>query len=168
MNRGVAAVASAAPYHLTTSMDGCQLERFWVVQLDCELEVYQNDKDPMLKEPDPWMRLKQFCKDYGAEIVNMALAYRNLRDPRQVNLDPMSDGYYYSERTRKVIMHPTKAYQDHAIGVGELKGDKLTIMWVFDNGNDEVEVKDLTKKHSKHQSMPTLIRRFTKLNLPSV
>lgn len=167
MNRSVEAVANATPYHLTTSLEACPLERFWVVQLDCKLDVFQNDKSPDMQEPDPWMRLKQFCKDHGAEIVNMALAYRNPRDPRQINLDPMSDGYYYAERQRKLIMHPTRNYQDHSVGVGELQGDKLTILWTFDDGAEESEVKDLTKQHPKHQSMPTLIRRQSKFNLPA-
>jgi hypothetical protein len=166
MNRAIAAVANAAPYHLTTSLDACPLERFWVVQLDCHLEVYQNDKSPDFAEPDPWMRLKKFCQDHGAIILNMALARRNPRDPRQINLDPMSDGYFYSERHRQLVIHPTKHYQDHAVGVGELKGDKLTILWMFDNDQEEVEVKDLTELHPKHQSMNALIRRHEKLNLP--
>ena len=166
MNRGPAAVANAAPYHLTTSLDACPLARFWVVQLDCNLEVYQNDKSPDLDEPDPWMRLKRFCNDHGAEIVNMALAYRNPRDPRQVNLDPMSDGYYYGQRHRQLILHPVKTYEDHAVGVGELQGDKLTILWSLDDGNEEVEVKNLAQLDPKHQSLSFLIRRQTKLDLP--
>ena len=166
MNRGPAAVANAAPYYLTTSLDACPLERFWVVQLDCNLEVYQNDKSPDLDKADPWMRLKQFCKDHGAEIINMAFAYRNPRDPRQVNMDPTSDGYFYSERHRQLVMHPRRNYQDHAIGVGELKGEKLTVLWLFDDGNEEVEIKDLTQIHPKHNSMSMLIRRQTKLDLP--
>ena len=166
MNRGIVAVANAAPYCLTTSLDACPLERFWVVQLDCNLEVYQNDKSPDLEEPNPWMRLKQFCKDHGAEVINMALAYRNPRDPRQINLDPMADGYFYSERMRQLVMHPTKRYRDNAIGVGELKGDILTILWLLDDGREEPEVKDLTKQHPKHGSNSGLIRRHEKLNLP--
>lgn len=165
MNRSVMAVANAAPYHLTTSLDACPLERFWVVQLDCNLEVYQNDKSPDLEEPNPWMRLKQFCRDHGAEIVNMALAYQNPRDPRQINLDPMSDGYFYAERHRQ-LLHPIKRYKDKAIGVGELKGDILTILWLLEDGREEPEVRDLTKQHPKHRSNSGLIRRHEKLNLP--
>jgi len=157
MSSDMQAVANAAPYHLTTSLDACPLERFWVVLLDCHIEVYQNDKCMDLDEPDPWMRLKKFCQEQNARIMHMALAYKDRDDASQISLQPMSDGYFYSERSRRLI-HPVHTYNDHSIGVGQLFDDKLQIVWTLDNGQTEVEVRDLSKLHPKHSTLPQLIR----------
>jgi len=152
--------ARGAPYHLTTVREGCKLDRFWVVMLDCGIEVYQNDKDPNLEEPDPWMRLKKFCKDYDVAILSMALAYRLERDPRQINLDAMADGYFYVQRLRMLFNATLPvSYSDRAIGIGQLNGDILRIVWVLDDGEEHGEMRNLCEKHYKHSAnTPTLIR----------
>jgi len=152
--------AKGAPYHLTTVREGCPLDKFWVVMLDCGIEVYQNDKDPNLEEPDPWMRLKQFCADYDVSILGMALGYRLERDPRQINLDNMASGYFYAQRVRMLFgaSVPTH-YSDRAIGVGQLNDDVLRIVWVLDNGEEHAEMRHLGEQHAKHSTnIPTLIR----------
>ncbi len=151
--------AKDAPYHLTTKKGACPLHVFWVVLLDCGLEVYQNDKDPNLVEPDPWMRLKQFCQDYDTAIVNMAFAYKLEKDPRQINLDPMADGYFYTQRLRKLWgTRSIIQYEDRSIGVGQLNGNILRIIWVLDDGQEQSETRDISVYHPKSQLF-SLIRK---------
>ncbi len=151
--------AKGTPYHLTTQRKACPLHMFWVVLLDCGLEVYQNDKDSNLAEPDPWMRLKQFCQDHDTAIVNMALAYKLEKDPRQINLDPMADGYFYIQRLRKLWGTISSIqYEDHSIGVGQLNGHMLRIVWTLDDGREQYETRDMNTYHPKSQLL-SLIRK---------
>lgn len=147
-----------APYFLVTDLEKCPLARFWVVQLDCGVEVFQSLEDNNLKIPNPWMRLKQFCKDHNVRIVNMARGNKDLDPTNQINLEPMADGYFYSKRVRKMMSaHPAyNGYQDFAEGVGYLKGDVLQIVWDFGDGHFEAEKRSL-KDHPKSKSI-SLIR----------
>lgn len=151
--------AKNAPYHLVTSLGECLLERFWVVQLDCGIEVYQSEENPDYDEPNSWMRLKRFCEDTGCRPVNMARAGKDLNPHTQINLDPKADGYYYSRRLRKLMAaNPGySGYQDHAQGVGQLFGDLLQIMWEMDNGQIEIEERKLGD-HPKSNNI-SLIRK---------
>ena len=149
--------AEGAPYCLTTSMMECPFNRFWVVLLDCGLEVYQSFHSHDMD--NPWLRLKQFCQDHHVTIANMAFVDQSLDG--QVNLDPGADGYFYSKRCRKLLAaNPNfTGMQDDAEGVGELKGDILTIHWKLDDGRNEIEVRDLSKVHHKHREPLSLIRK---------
>ena len=138
--------AEGAPYHLATSMEGCPLGRFWVVQLSPGFEVYQTPDDPALEEPNSWMRLKQFCEDNGVVPINMAFASKDLNPDTQVNLDPLADGYFYARRTRKLMAGNPQwsGYQDHAQGVGQLHKDTLKIIWELDDGEIQCEERKLS------------------------
>jgi hypothetical protein len=145
--------AQGAPYHLVTSFDGCLLGRFWVVLLDCGVEVYQSHDDPLLDEPNAWMRLKQFCEDVGTKPINMAFSNKELDTNTQINLDPLADAYFYARRTRKMIS-PNPAfngYQDNAQGVGQLHIDTLRIVWELDDGNFDFE-----ERHLDHYPSPPI------------
>jgi len=139
-------VAKGAPYHLVTEMGECPMWRFWVVLLDNGLEVYQTLENPDLDEPNPWLRLKQFCKDQNCKIASMSFARQDFNPVAQINLTQQADGYFYSKRIRK-MMTPNpyfSGYQDEAQGFGELKGEQLTIHWVdSNNGRVTTECRDL-------------------------
>ena len=146
-------LAKGAPYHLTTEMGECSMWRFWVVLLDCEIEVYQSLEDASLAEPNPWLRLKQFCKDQNCKIASMSFARQDFNPVAQINLKPQADGYFYSKRIRKMMAaNPYfSGYQDEAQGFGELHGNILTIHWVdSNNGKVTTEIRDLSK--NKKQS----------------
>tara|TARA_S200002703_G_scaffold154479_1_gene157336 strand:- start:1353 stop:1763 length:411 start_codon:yes stop_codon:yes gene_type:complete len=133
--------------------------RFWVVLLDNGVEVYQTLEDPTLDEPNPWLRLKQFCKDHNCKIASMSFARRDFNPVAQINLAQQADGYFYSKRIRKMLAaNPAFAgYQDEAQGFGELKGEQLTIHWVdTSNGKVTVERRDLNS--NKKTSSLGLIR----------
>lgn len=151
--------AKGAPYHLATSMEECPLGRFWVVQLDCGIEVYQTDDNPDCDEPNAWMRLKRFCEDTGCRPVNMARASQNGDPGTQINMDPMADGYFYAKRMRKLLAGSLaySGYEDYAQGVGQLHGSILKIMWELESGHVEVETRDI-HDHPKSQT-PSLIRK---------
>lgn len=146
--------AEGAPYHLATKMEECGLSRFWVVQLDAGFEVYQIAEDASLREPNAWMRLKQFCEDRDVKIANMAFASANLDPATQINLDPSADGYFYSRRVRQMMAADPMygGYQDVAQGVGELHGDRLKIIWELDDGRVETEERNLSD-HPKSQNV---------------
>lgn len=152
-------VAKGAPYNLALSIEECPLWRFWVVLLDCGIEVYQTLEDPSLDEHSPWMRLKKFCEDHKIKIVSMAFARKDFSQMAQINLAPQADGYFYSKRMRKMLAaNPYwSGYQDEAQGFGELHGDRLTIHWVdSDNGRVTTEHRDLAS-HKKASGL-SLIR----------
>lgn len=143
-------VAKVAPYHLATKMEESDLWRFWVVLLDCGVEVYQTSENADLDEPNPWVRLKQFCKDHDCKIIGMSFARKDLNPVAQINLKPMADGYFYARRVRKLMsQNPIWAgYSDEAQGFGELNGDVLTIHWVdVNDGRVTTENRDLAKHH---------------------
>lgn len=153
--------AQGAPYHLATSLEECPLGRFWVVQLDCGLEVYQSEERSDCDEPSPWLRLKRFCKDNNARPVNMARAGKDLNPSTQVNLDPTADAYFYARRARKMMCaHPAySGYEDSAQGIGQLRGETLEIFWEYDDGRGtEVETRPL-KAHPKSDPELSLIRK---------
>lgn len=151
--------AEGAPYYLTTRILDCPLSHFWVVLLDCGLEVYQSEHVGNMD--NPWLRLKQFCQDNNVTIVNMAFVSKDQGPYAQVNLDANADGYFYAKRCRKLLAANPKftGMQDNAEGVGQLKGDELTIHWKLDDGRDEIEVRDLSKAHPKHAEPLSLIRK---------
>lgn len=152
-------IAQGAPYHLTTSMKECSLHRFWVVLLDCGLEIYQSRHDSGMD--NPWLRLKQFCQDNDVKPVNMAWATHNLDPSEQINLDSDADGFFYSKRVRRLFAPTNPAYggyQDNAEGVGQLRGDILTVYWIKDDGTKEAEHRDLSQT-LKHQNPISLIRK---------
>ena len=145
--------AQGAPYHLVIEIEECPMWRFWVVLLDNGLEVYQTLEDSDLDVPNPWLRLKQFCKDQKCKIVSMSFARKDFNPVAQINLTPLSDGYFYSKRVRKMLTaNPYfSGYTDEAQGFGELNNDTLTIHWVdSNNGRVTTERRDLSKnpKHS--------------------
>jgi len=152
-------VAQGAPYCLATSIEECPFERFWVVLLDGNIEVYQSEDDPSLDEPNAWMRLKLFCEDHDTEIMNMAYANRSFDLTQQINLDPNADGYYYTRRARKMMCaNPGFAgYEDLAQGFGELHGHDLMIVWELDDGQRHVEKRDL--RDNPKSSNISLIRK---------
>lgn len=151
--------AEGAPYHLITSMEECPLGRFWVVQLDQSIEVYQSHEDLTLDEPNAWMRLKQFCEDNNVKPINMAFASKDLNPNTQINLDPLADGYFYTRRSRKLMSGNPQlsGYEDHAQGVGQLHKNTLKIVWEFDSGGIEFETRDISD-HPKSQ-LVSLIRK---------
>lgn len=152
-------VAKGAPYHLATSIEECPLWRFWVVLLDCGIEVYQTLDDTSLDEQSPWMRLKRFCQDNHAKIMSMAFARKDFSQMAQINLAPQADGYFYSKRIRKMLSSSLfwSGYQDEAQGFGELHGERLTIHWVnISDGSVTTEHRDLLS-HKKASGI-SLIR----------
>lgn len=151
--------AEGAPYYLTTSMIRCPLGRFWVVLLDCDIEVYQSEHIGDMD--NPWLRLKQFCQDNQVSIVNMACVSKDQGPYAQVNLEANADGYFYAKRCRKLLAaNPNFAgMQDDAEGVGQLQGNELTIHWRLEDGRNEIEVRDLSKVHPKHAEPLSLIRK---------
>ena len=151
-------IAQGAPYCLATSIKECPFDRFWVVLLENEVEVYQSALDGSLDEPNPWMRLKILCRQQNVKIVNMAMANKALDPDSQINLDPDADGYYYSERKRFLLCANPRftGYQDDAEGVGELHGSTLKIFWMMADGGCEVEERDLSE-HPKSGNI-SLIR----------
>jgi len=152
--------AKDAPYHLTTEMEGCSMWRFWVVLLDCGLEVYQTEEDSSLDEPNAWLRLKQFCQDHNCKIVSMSFARQDFNPVAQINLKASADGYFYSKRIRKMMAANPQfsGYQDEAQGFGELNGNTLTIHWVdSSDGRVTTETRDLTEG-GKHSGNLGLIR----------
>ncbi len=151
--------AEGAPYHLATSLEECPFDRFWVVLLDSGLEVYESCDDPTLDEPSSWMRLKQFCEDHNIKLASMAFASMPLNPDKQINLDPLADGYFYAKRTRKLMAgNPNMSgYQDYARGVGQLYKNTLKIIWEFDDGRMEFETRPLDD-HPKSQLF-SLIRK---------
>lgn len=153
--------AKVAPYHLATAMKESDLWRFWVVLLDCGLEIYQTSENPDFDEPSPWIRLKKFCEDHNCKIVSMAFARQDLSQMAQINLTPQADGYFYSKRIRGMLArHPQWAgYRDRAQGFGELHGNTLTIHWVDDeSGRVTTERRDVGMHHSKNGGGLGLIR----------
>jgi hypothetical protein len=125
------------------------LGRFWVVHVDTgetAIEVYQSPDDPLLDEPSAWMRLKQFCEDTGAKLINMAWASNPIDPNRQIDFDPLADAYFYARRTRKLMTpNPFLAgYQDDAHGVGQLHGDTLKIIWELGTGEFDLEERKLS------------------------
>lgn len=150
--------AASAPYFLATSMKECPLDRFWVVQLDCGIEIYQSTQ--YVDVLNPWLRLKKFCEDNKIKIVNMAFATREMDIENQVNLDPNADGYFYTQRCRALLtgFEPLAGYADEAQGIGELHGNILTIHWYFTDGRRDTEARDLSL-YEKSKEPLSLIRR---------
>jgi hypothetical protein len=141
-------------------MEESDLWRFWVVILDCGIEIYQTEQNASLDKPNSWLRLKQFCKDNDCKILSMAFARKDLNQTAQIDLRPQADGYFYSRRIRKMLTsNPYWAgHQEKAQGFGELKGDVLTIHWVDDDsGRVIVENRDI-KTHHKNDGGIGLIR----------
>ena len=137
--------AEGAPYHLATSIEECPFSRFWVVLLDTGLEIYQSEDDSTLDEPSSWMRLKKFCEDNNVKLAGMAFASTPLDPNRQINLDPLADGYFYAKRMRKLMANTNlSGYVDQAQGVGQLYKNTLKIIWEFDDGRIEFETRDTT------------------------
>ena len=155
--------AQGAPYYLVTSMQECPFDRFWVVLVDCDgvgVEVYQSEDNASLDEPSAWMRLKNFCRDNGYSIGNMAYGNKSLDIAQQINFNAGADGYFYTKRIRKLMSgNPRYAhYADNAIGLGQLEGETLTIHWIFDDGKKEIEQRPLLP-HAKSLEPVSLIRK---------
>jgi hypothetical protein len=152
-------VAQGAPYYLATSIEECPFERFWVVLLDDEVEIYQSEEDGSLDEPSPWMRLKLLCEEQECKIMNMAYANKSFDPSVQINLDPEADGYYYTRRARKMMSaNPGfSGYEDLAQGFGELRGETLGIIWELSDGQRHSEVRNLSD-HPKSNHI-SLIRK---------
>lgn len=155
--------AEAAPYNLVTRMEECPFDRFWVVLVSCNgvgVEVYQSEDNAIFDEPSAWMRLKKFCEDNGYVIANMAYGNKNLDVSKQINFNSAADGYYYAKRVRKLMSaNPRYAhYSDNALGLGQLENEMLTIYWIFDDGNTEIEKRPLLY-NSKSLEPVSLIRK---------
>ena len=153
-------LAKGAPYHLATEIEECPLWRFWVVLLDNGTEIYQTEPDGDLDDPNPWIRLKQFCKDQDCKIVSMSFARKDFNPVAQINLSPTADGYFYSRRVRKLMAaNPGwSGLGDAAQGFGELHGTRLTIHWVDDeSGRVTTEHREVVK-NGKHDGSVGLIR----------
>lgn len=128
------------PYYLLLEQpkDGT----YWSAELDCGVVVYQCPNDDALSQPQPWLRLKQFCKDLGIKICALSLYSSSTK---LVELEHNADGYYFSNKVIKV-MAPIPQPRDGLffMGVGALKEKVLTIHWL--NTCDfsvEVETRDL-------------------------
>ena len=139
-------IAQGAPYFLVIDLEECPLDRFWVVQLSCGFDIFQTNEDRFLDEPNPWMRLKQFCKDFDIKPMNMARANKDLNPITQINFDPLADAYYYSKRIRKLMCgNPIlNGYSDQSEGFGQLFKNTLRIVWELEDGSVELEERNLT------------------------
>ena len=133
--------------------------RVWVVLLECGIDIYQSEDDPTLDEPNSWMRLKQFCEDQKTRPMNMARAGKDLDPQKQINMDPLADGYYYARRVRRLMSGSRSygGYQDNAEGIGQLHKNTLKIIWELDNGRFDVEERKLDD-HPKSKLI-SLIRK---------
>jgi len=134
-------------YHLATRLEECPFNSFWVVLLDDGTEVYQSDDRADLPEASPWMRLKRLCLEHGRKICHMAYAYRD-GSGEQINCVPDSAGYFFAKRIRKLgALDPNVCgYTDHAIGVGYLRHNILTIKWLRDDGVIEHEDRNMSDR----------------------
>jgi hypothetical protein len=70
----------------------------------------------------------------------------------------LADGYFYTRRSRKLMAgNPhLSGYEDHAQGVGQLHKDTLKIIWEFDNGGIEFEIRNI---NDNPKSQPVSIIR---------
>lgn len=127
-------------YHLATRLEECPFNSFWVVLLDDGTEVYQTEERADLSEPSPWMRLKRFCAEQGRRIRHMAYASRD-GSMNQINCVPDAAGYFFAKRIRSLFC--AFAYTDHAIGVGYLRHNILTINWMRSDGVVEEENRNM-------------------------
>jgi len=64
----------------------------WVVRLDNNLIVYQDDYRPNIKEPMAWRRLGSYILESGASIVHMKLKFRS----NEIVLPSHAKGYYFA------------------------------------------------------------------------
>lgn len=132
--------ALSEPYYLL--LDEPEFGAYWVAELDCGLVVYQCPNDDMLDQPQPWLRLKQFCKDLDCKIC--ALSYCS-SSKKIIKADSGADGYYFSNKIIKAIMPlPQPSDGISFVGIGSLKDSKLTINWVnLCDYSIDIETRDL-------------------------
>lgn len=133
-------IAKNRPYCLATKIEESPFNSFWVVLLDDGTEVYQSDDRADLPEANPWMRLKRFCTEQGRRIRHMAYAFRD-GSGQQINCVPDARAYFFAKRIRTLAAPDPRVsgYTDHAIGVGYLRNDILSITWMRDDGVVEEE-----------------------------
>lgn len=134
-------------YHLATRLEECPFNSFWVVLLDDGTEVYQSEDRADLPEPSPWMRLKRLCSEHGRKIRHMAYAYRD-GSGQQINCVPDAAGYFFAKRVRTLAAPDPRiaGYTDHAVGVGYLRHNILTIKWLRNDGVMEEEDRNMTDR----------------------
>lgn len=132
-------------YGLATTIEECPYEKFWVVILSDGTQVFQSEPDAKFNQPNPWVRLKQYCQDKKLHVAGMAYANKAYDQSQQINLSHLADGYFYSKRVRKMLTyHPAyTGFQDNAEGVGEVFGDKLIIKWIHPDGRIEDEIREI-------------------------
>jgi len=143
-------------YHLATSLEECPFNSFWVVLLDDGTEVYQTDESADLSTPSPWLRLKKFCAEQKRKIRHMAYASRD-GSVNQINCVPDAAGYFFAKRIRTLAAPDPRVsgYTDHAVGVGYLRHNILSITWMRNDGVVEEEHRDFSTKLG--QLPPSLI-----------
>lgn len=133
-------------YHLATSMEECPLDSFWVVLLDDGTEIYQSEDRADLPECSPWMRLKKLCAEQRRRIMHMAYAFRD-KNREYIHCVPEAMGYFFAKRIRSLAAPDPRVsgYTDHAVGIGYLRHNILTINWLRNDGVIEQEHRDILK-----------------------
>jgi hypothetical protein len=149
-------IANGAPYYLITDRSNCSLDCFWVVILDNNMAVFQDEPRSDIRPCNPWLRLKKFCEDTGAKILGMAFIGNN--DPnKQLNLKNNAEGYFYAKRIRALFNAGVWNFQDVSEGVGYLENDTLIIYWYINNVQVEIEYRNILDYHPQMEDS-SLIR----------
>lgn len=88
------------PYHLCTEDDDFVRDNVrWVVLLDNDELVYEDDGRPGVEPPSAWIRLGTYCREQGRHIVRMWLQFRSNR----VEVTPSNaDGYFLAKAVSAV------------------------------------------------------------------
>jgi hypothetical protein len=132
-------------YHLATRLEECPFEWYWAVSIDNGFNVFQTEDDQSLKEPNSWMRLKQFCQDEKVKIIAMVYGCRS-NSRANLNITPNADGYFFAKRVRRMLMATDPnfwGYEDQATGFGALNKNTLHIMWRDPKGQLLHESRDI-------------------------
>jgi len=133
--------ALSEPYYLL--LEQPESGGYWAADLDCGITVYQCEKDEALPQPQPWLRLKKFCEEQGANICG--LSYFSSRN-KVTSIKPNADGYFFSNKVVKGISMPFPQPNSGTffVGIGFVEGSILNISWInTETSRVEQETRDL-------------------------
>jgi hypothetical protein len=93
----------------------------WVVTLEDDTEIWQDDERPGAREPSAWIRLRKYVNVMGIRIKKFQLRFRS-----NIITLPAAKLYYY---TRGILGSTGSDTCTHYACIGYTNTDKVDVTW---------------------------------------
>jgi hypothetical protein len=97
----------------------------WVVRLNNDELVYEDDGRPGEDPPSAWLRLGQYCRDNGLYITQMWLQFRSAR----LEVKPANALGYFFAKSVFAVWGEDQSYEAYVAGTLGADGKVRTTRW---------------------------------------